>query len=555
MSQSGEVGTLLATVSVVTGLPPKLSRYASVATLLVKYGRNIPDAEDAEGSDLPDKLARDLEALGPTFIKLGQVLSTRTDLLPPAYLEALSRLQDSIEPFPFEDVKTIVEEELGVRLSKAFSAFEERPLAAASLGQVHRAALRDGRVVAVKVQRPDVAITVEKDLEALDEIAGLLSSRTETGRRYDLAGMVSEFRTAITLELDYMQEAENLRIIGANLDEFHLIVVPQPIEGYTAKRVLTMDYVSGTKVTAVSPIVKLDLERDVLADTLVRAYLKQIVLDGVFHADPHPGNVLITEAGQLALIDLGMIGRVSPHMQERLLKLLLAVSEGRGEDVADVAIGLGEKLPEFNDAGFRRDIATLVGRVGHQNVGQFQIGRVFLDLTQLINNNAMRAPSELTMLGKALLNLDQVARALDPTLDVNEAIRRNGVELMTRRMKKTATSGGVLAAVLETKEFAQKLPGRVNRVLDALAASELKLKVDIDDGAIIDGLQKVANRITLGLILAATIVSAAMVLRVDSTFRILGYPGLAMILFALAAVGTTYLAIQIIRHDRTVRRR
>jgi predicted unusual protein kinase regulating ubiquinone biosynthesis (AarF/ABC1/UbiB family) len=352
----------------------------------------------------------------------------------------------------------------------------------------------------------------------------------------------------VTLELDYTKEAENLRVIGANLAEFELIVVPQPIEGYTAKRVLTMDYVGGTKVTEVSPVVKLDLQRDVLSDMLVRAYLKQIVLDGVFHADPHPGNVLITETGQLALIDLGMIGRLSPQMQERLLKLLLAVSDGRGEDVAEVAITLGEKLPEFNDAGFRRDISALVGRVGHQNIGEFQIGRVFLDLTQLINNNAMRAPAELTMLGKTLLNLDQVARALDPQLDVNEAIRRNGVELMTRRMKKTATSGGILATVLEAKEFAEKLPGRVNRVLDALAASELKLKVEvIDDGAIIEGLQKVANRITHGLILAAMIVAAAMVMRVNSTF--------AMVLFAMAGLGMLYLAYEILRHDRTARRR
>lgn len=546
----------LATASFVTGLPPKLSRYAAVAGILMKYGRNVPDAEAAEESDLPDKLAHDLESLGPTFIKLGQVLSSRTDLLPPAYLEALSRLQDDIEPFPYADVQRIVEEELGARISKAFSVFEDKPIAAASLGQVHRAALRDGRAVAVKVQRPGVAETIEKDLEALDEIAAFLGSRTETGRRYDLTGMVNEFRTAIIQELDYTKEAENLRTIGANLAEFELIVVPQPIEGYTAKRVLTMDYVGGTKVTEVSPVVKLDLQRDVLSDMLVRAYLKQIVLDGVFHADPHPGNVLITDTGQLALIDLGMIGRLSPHMQERLLKLLLAVSEGRGEDVAEVAITLGEKLPEFNDAGFRRDISALVGRVGHQNVGQFQIGRVFLDLTQLINSNAMRAPAELTMLGKTLLNLDQVARALDPQLDVNEAIRRNGVELMTRRMKKTATSGGILSTVLEAKEFAEKLPGRVNRVLDALAASELKLKVEvIDDGTIIEGLQKVANRITHGLILAALIVAAAMVMRVDTTFKILGYPGLAMILFSLAGIGTGYLAYEILRHDRTARRR
>jgi predicted unusual protein kinase regulating ubiquinone biosynthesis (AarF/ABC1/UbiB family) len=306
--------------------------------------------------------------------------------------------------------------------------------------------------------------------------------------------------------------------------------------------------VSGTKVTAISPVVKVDLQRDVLADTLVHAYLKQIVLDGVFHADPHPGNVLITDDGLLALIDLGMIGRVSPQMQERLLKLLLAVSEGRGEDAAEVAITLGEKLPEFNDAGFRRDISSLVGRIGHQNVGQFQIGRVFLELSQLINDNAMRAPAELTMLGKTLLNLDEVARALDPHLDVNEAIRRNGVELMTRRMKSTVSSGGMLSAVLEAKEFAEKLPGRVNRVLDALAASELKLKVEvIDDGAIIEGLQKVANRITHGLILAALIVGAAMVMRVDTSF--------AMILFALAGIGTTYLMLQIVRHDRTAKRR
>jgi ubiquinone biosynthesis protein len=545
----------LATAAVVTGLPEKLSRYASVAKILVKYGRNVSDTPVDE-SEAPEELARDLERLGPTFIKLGQLLSTRADLLPAAYLEALARLQDEIEPFPFEDVQKTVEEELGARLSKAFSVFEERPLAAASLGQVHRAALRDGRVVAVKVQRPGVADTIAKDLEALDEIARFLDSRTDAGRRYDLSGMVDEFRQAITLELDYVREADNLRLIGKNLAEFRLIVVPQPIEGYTSKRVLTMDYVSGTKVTAISPVVKVDLQRDVLADTLVHAYLKQIVLDGVFHADPHPGNVFITDDGLLALIDLGMIGRISPLMQERLLKLLLAISEGRGEDAAEVAITLGEKLSDFNDAGFRRDIGTLVGRIGHQNVGQVQIGRVFLDLAQLINDNAMRAPSELTMLGKTLLNLDEVARALDPQLDVNDAIRRNGVELMTRRMKNAVSSGGVMSAVLEAKEFAEKLPGRVNRVLDALAASELKLKVEvIDDGAIIDGLQKVANRITHGLILAALIVSAAMVMRIETSFRILGYPGFAMILFALAGIGTTYLALQILRHDRTARRR
>ena len=551
------VGMALATASAVAVLPEKLARYAAVASLLLKYGRNVGDTVDDEVPDeAPDALASDLEKLGPTFVKLGQVLSSRPDLLPPAYLEALTRLQDSVKAFPFPDVQRIIEEELGARLSKAFSMFEETPIAAASLGQVHRAALRDGRLVAVKVQRPDIAKTVAGDLEALEEIAHFLATRTDAGKRYDLVGMVAEFRMALEAELDYVREATNLRLIGKNLEEFEAIVVPQPVEGYTSTRVLTMDYIAGTKVTQISPIVRLELQRDVLADTLVRAYLKQIVIDGVFHADPHPGNVFVTEHGLLALIDLGMIGRLSPQMQDRLLKLLLAISEGRGEEAAEVAVTLGEKLPEFNEAGFRRAISALVGRIGHQSIAEFQIGRVFLELSSLINDNAMRAPAELTMLGKTLMHLDEVARALDPALDVNECVRRNGVDLMSRRMKKMASSGSLIAAVLEGKEFAAKLPGRVNRVLDALAASELKMKVEvIDDGAIIEGLQKVANRITLGLILAAMIVSAAMVMRVDTTFRILGYPGFAMILFLLAGIGAAYLAVQIIRHDRSVHHR
>jgi ubiquinone biosynthesis protein len=549
------MGIPIATVWLVSLLPPKLSRYAAVASLLVKYGRTEP-VPDGDPSDKPEALACDLETLGPTFVKLGQVLSTRPDLLPAAYVEALARLQDNVQPFPFADVQRIVEAELGVRLSKAFATFEETPIAAASLGQVHRATLRGGKQVAVKVQRPGVSEQVATDLEALDEIARFLDKHTAAGRRFDLVGMVAEFRQALIAELDYTREAGHLKLIAANLAEFEAIVVPQPVESYTSPLVLTMDYIAGTKVTAVSPLVRLELSGDVLAETLVRAYLKQIVVDGVFHADPHPGNVLVTDAGALALIDLGMVGRITPDMQTRLLKLLLVVSEGRGEEAADIAVTLGERLPDFNETAFKREIATLVGRYGHETMADFQIGRVFLELTQATYAFCMRPAAELTLLGKTLLNLDETARALCADLDVNEAIRRNGAELMRRRMRKSATSGGVFSAVLEAKEFAEKLPGRVNRVLDSLAASELKLKVElIDEGAIIGGLQKVANRIALGLILAALILAAALMMRIDTPARIFGYPALAMLLLALAGAGAGYLAVQIVRHDRTPRTR
>ena len=543
-------------VSLVSLLPPKLSRYAAVASLLVKYGRVEATPPDGDLADKPEALARDLETLGPTFVKLGQVLSTRPDLLSPAYVEALTRLQDNVHPFPFADVQRIVEAELGVRLSKAFASFEETPIAAASLGQVHRATLRSGKQVAVKVQRPGVSEQIATDLEALDEVAGFLDKHTGAGQRFDLVGMVAEFRQALIAELDYTREAGHLRLIGANLAEFEAIVVPQPVESYTSPLVLTMDYIAGTKVTAVSPLVRLQLSGDVLAETLVRAYLKQIVVDGVFHADPHPGNVLVTDAGLLALVDLGMVGRVTPDMQTRLLKLLLVVSEGRGEEAADIAVTLGERLPDFNETAFKREIAALVGRYGHETIADFQIGRVFLELTQATHAFCMRPAAELTLLGKTLLNLDETARALCADLDVNEAIRRNGADLMRRRMRKSATSGGVFSAVLEAKEFAERLPGRVNRVLDSLAASELKLKVElIDEGAIIGGLQKVAHRIALGLILAALILAAALMMRIDTPIRIFGYPALAMSLLVLAGAGAGYLAVQILLHDRPPRTR
>ena len=242
--------------------PAHLKRYKDITRLLLKYGRadlakavNLdptlaPDESDPSlVTGEPEQLADDLEALGPTFIKLGQLLSSRSDLLPQPYLDALSRLQDNIEPFSFAQVEEIVSSELGVRLSKGFREFDSEPLAAASLGQVHRAVLRDGREVAVKVQRPDIRQTILEDLEAFEEVAVLLDSHTEVGRRIGFQGLVEEFRRTILRELDYRREANNLVTLGKNLQEYKRIVVPQPIEDYSTSLVLTMEYVAGTKIT------------------------------------------------------------------------------------------------------------------------------------------------------------------------------------------------------------------------------------------------------------------------------------------------------------------
>jgi ubiquinone biosynthesis protein len=536
----------------VLSLPAKLSRYASVATLLLKHRGALEDPQPDDAR----QLACDLEALGPTFVKLGQLLASRADVLPPVYIEALSRLQDDVKPFSFAEVERIVEAELGVRLSKGFGLFEAEPIAAASLGQVHRAALRDGRLVAVKVQRPDIDKRVTEDLETLEELAEFVDNHGGMEARVDFSEMMAEFRKATLAELDYRNEAGNLRLLGEHLTGFTSIVVPQPVDDYTTSRVLTMDYVLGTKVTTLSPLARLEVDGEKLGSELVRAYLHQIIIDGFFHADPHPGNVFLTDDGRVALIDLGMVGQLSPRIQERLLELLIGAAEGRPDEATDVIIELGERRDGFNEPGLRRDVAELVSRYQRATLNDVQVGRLLLEVNRAAAGHGVKAPPELTMLGKTLLNLDQVVRALAPRLDVNATIREQSVPLMRKRMIKSASPGAVLSTMLEAKHFAERLPGRVNRVLDALASNELRLKVEmIDEGAVIDGLQKVANRIALGLVLAALIVAAAVIMQVPTSFRLFGYPGLAMILFIMAAGGGAMLAAQIVAHDRTRRPR
>ena len=544
--------------------PQHLKRYRDIALLIAKYGRpgllkqaGLDDVIDdgppnGEMAKTGEALAADLEKLGPTFIKLGQVLSVRYDLLPSEYADALARLQDDVAPFSFTDVERIVNAELGLRMSKAFAEFDSTPIAAASLGQVHRARLRDGREVAVKVQRPGIHETIADDLDALAEIAGWVDTHTDFGRSRHLSEFLDEFRKSLLRELDYRREAQNLVTIRANLEEFERIVMPQPIDDYTTGRVLTMDYVDGVKITKLSDLAKLELPGKELADELFRAYLKQILIDGFFHADPHPGNVFITRDKRIALLDLGMVAYIPPQLQTNLTQLVFAISEGRSEDVVTYALHISQRTPSFDEAGFTRAVADLVATQQNRTLEHIEVGKIVFAMLEVAARHGLILAPELGMLGRALLSLDQAGKILDPNFDPNEAIRKSSSEIMRQRMAQSVSPGRIFQNVIEIKEFAERLPGRVNQILDALANNDLEIRVQaIDEAKLLSGFQKIANRITLGLLMAALIVSAAMLMQVSTSFRILGYPGIAMIFFFLAAVGGVGLMLQILRDDRT----
>ena len=495
---------------------------------------NAIDAPTTEGK--PEEFVADLEALGPTFVKIGQALSTRADMVPPAYLAALERMQDDVAPVPLADIRAVIKDELGVRLSKAFETFDETPLGCASLAQVHRATLRGGRPVAVKVQRPNAVENIRADLDALASIAGKVDHATDIGRRLHFGDWVHEFRKTLLAELDYRVEAENLERFRDHFAEYPELFVPSPVWDLTRTRVLTMDLVEGTKVTELSGMRRSEQPLGHLATALMRGYLDQTFVHGEIHADPHPGNLLVTDDGRLAVFDLGMIAHVPPKRRDRLLKLLFAAVDGRGEEVANEAIAISTRLEDYDEERYLREVGQLVSRyAAHAGSQSLSEGRLVLDLTRLGVACGLRTPPELSLLGKTLLSLESICKALDPALDAKQIVEDHLEHVMRARLKKSLSPAGLAGEIIELQGLAREVPRKLGDVLSLLADNKLQLRLTgLQDSQLMENLQKIANRISTGVIVAALIMASALLMRVETGARLFGYPALAMVLFLIA---------------------
>ena len=553
-------------------LPDKLEGYRKFFSFMLKYynsdvftsasqsamGGQADEEDKAEEYGRgPEELVEDLKSMGPTYIKLGQLLSTRPDLLPDTYLQALTSLQDDVDEIPYSEVQAIVEEELGVKISNAFTSFREKPLASASIGQVHEAVLRSGRKVAVKVQRPGMRKKFMEDLDTLTEISALAVKHSKAARKYAMDDVVQELRHILLQELDYTREAQNLTILSNNLQEFQNLVVPQPVADYSSSKVLTMDLVEGKKITSVKPLEKMENDYTYLVNELVEAYLKQIIVDGFAHADPHPGNVHLTGEGKVALMDLGMVAKFSPQMQENLLRLLVAMSQNNGDTIASVLLDMSEyNDKQANIPAFKKKINRLVMDSQSRLAEDMETGRVLIQMNRIAAEEGIKIAVELNILGKILLNLDQVVAALAPKFDLQEAINRYAQKIMQSKMVKELKPENFFTLMLQTKKLAENLPERLNKITENLANNQFEMKIDaIDEQRFTDGFQKVANRITLGLIIAALIIGAAMLMRVPTTFNIMGYPGIAIIFFLGAAFAGMLLAYRIIIKDEDFKKK
>lgn len=550
-------------------LPENLKRYQKFALFILKY-RNSEifnkasenalsdfaeeDIIENEDYSKPEELVEDLKNMGPTYVKIGQTLSTRPDLMPENYLKALETLQDNVEEISYDEVQKIVEEEIGTKISKAFESFEVKPIASASIGQVHRAKLHSGKEVVVKIQRPGIRKNFIEELDTLKKVSNLAVKHSKTAKKYAIDDVLDEMRFILLNELDYSKEAQNLITLGKNLENFTHIIVPQPILDYSTSKILTMDFVDGKKITSIHSIQKIETDFSVLVDDLIEAYLKQIIVDGFAHADPHPGNVHLTKDNQIALMDLGMVAKFTPKLQENILKLLIAISNYNGDEVAKILLDISNYEKDADVESFRKEISRIVMNSQNKSAHEMQTGKQLIQMNQVAAEKGIKIAVELNILGKILLNLDQIVAVLAPNYDLQNAIKKSVEKLMKKKMAEELKPENFFAQMIETKRFTENLPERLNKITENLAQNQFQIKVDaIDEQRFTDAFQKVANRISIALIIAALIIGSSLLMKVPN-FQIFGI-SIAMFFFVIASLFGLWLAYKMVVKDEDFNRK
>ncbi|MBN1488335.1 MAG: AarF/ABC1/UbiB kinase family protein [Phycisphaerae bacterium] len=560
-------------IGLVTRTYRHVNRYRQILTVLVKYGFDeIVDSlkigqyveiglqlisrghrEHVESLTRAQRVRMVLEELGPTFIKLGQVLSTRPDLIPVEFVTELEKLQHTVPPFPFAEAKEIVEAELQRPLDRVFEQFDEKPLAAASIGQVHRATLRDGDDVVVKVQRPGIRAVIDVDLEILFHLATLIERHIEGAELHKPTRIVDEFSRVIDQELDYTIEAKHLEHFAAQFINDPTIYVPKVYRDATTHRVLTMEYIEGVRPSDLGQMAQRGLDRKRVAARGAELILKQIFAHGFFHADPHPGNMFILPSDVICYLDFGMMGRLDRRSREDFADLVHGVG---AHDPARATTAL-LRLTEHNDdvepdrRRLERDITEIIDLYSATHLGEVDLSKLLQRLMELVQRHRLRIPADLVMMLKAMTTVEGVGRMLDPDFDMVAAARPHVMKVKLDRMRPQRLLSDMQESGAEMLQLAREIPGGVRDLLQQAKRGHLRIGFEHRGlERMIETHEKITNRIAFAIVVAALIVGSSLIVLSNLPPTWYEIPVIGLGGFLAAGLMGFWLLVSIMRHGR-----
>jgi len=486
----------------------ELASYLSLSRRLLRR-----EAVERPHLTAPERIRLAIEELGPTFIKFGQIMSTRPDLIPPAYIAELEKLQDTVAPAPWEAIKQEIEEELGAPLDEVFASLETEPVAAASLAQVHHATLPGGEDVVVKVQRPNIEGIIETDLEILFDLARLLQERTPLGELYDLPEITEDFAVTLRAEMDYRREGRNADRFRRNFADEEYLYIPQVYWDYTTRRVIVFERISGIKIDDIEALDAAGFDRHQIALNCARIIVKEILVDGFFHADPHPGNFFVMDGEIIGAMDFGLVGHLSQRLKEDLVRLFIVAVRLDSEGIVEQLIRMSAAQRRVDREGLRRDLERLLTKYQGLPLKEIRAQEVVNEIMPVAYRHHLRLPSDLWLLGKTLGMMEGVGLKLDPDFDIF-AVSQPYVDQFVRQMTSPRAWGQkLLKGTTDWGELFTSLPRRIPRILDQVEEGEVEISLKLKEiDRSLSKLDRIANRLSVSILVAAFIVGLALLL-------------------------------------------
>ncbi|MBI3026975.1 AarF/ABC1/UbiB kinase family protein [Candidatus Woesearchaeota archaeon] len=494
-------------------------------------------------------LRRTLERLGPTFIKLGQVLSVRPDLVPKEYSKELEKLQDKVPEFSFNEVKDIIKMEFGKSIEHLFLHFERKPIASASISQVHKAVLKNGEKVAVKVQRPNVKHTMETDIEIMFYFAKMIERYMEKIRRFKPTRIVQEFKEWTEKELDFRIEARNAKRFYYNFKGSKTVKIPKVYDELTSEKVLTMEFMEGIELNNVKEIKKRKLNFNLILKNGFDAIMHQVFVNGIFHADPHPGNIIALKGNLISFVDFGIVGYFDERLKNKSIDLLYGIVEQDEEVIIETLVSLGmESNMKIDYEQLKSDIRFIIQPLQHSSMKDIKVSRVLEEILDSALRHNLRVPASFVLLGKTIITLEGVAIEYDPNFKLIETAKPFVEEVVAKRKSPFYIWKNFVHGMNRYRKFAEEFPEKAEKALDKIQSGTIKVDIeDTDIKKLALEIDRSSNRVAYGLLIAALLITSALLINIEKGPRVIGIPFLSFFSFVFASVFVFVLFMSIVR--------